>query len=251
MLNLLIKKNGGTIIINSKTNNSALKCVVLCAGNGKRILPHSSAQPKVMIKVHNKPIIQHVIDYWKRYTNDFIFVVGYKKSHIIDYVKSLPINSEFIEQKELNGIAHALMQVRSYVPDRFLVALGDCIYNGTFQNLLTNNQSIGVYETVNNLEIKLNYSIQLKNDNMVRKVVEKPTNIVNNLCGMGVYFFHNKVFEYIKQTKPSSLRNEIEITDVIQNMINAGELITPAFFKGNYVNVTYPEDLQKAERLFI
>jgi len=233
------------------TENSPLKCIVLCAGNGERILPHSSIQPKVMIKIHKKPIVEHVIDYWRKYTKDFIFVVGYKRDHIINHVRKLPINAEFVEQKTLNGIADALLQVKSCVSDRFIVALGDCLYNGTFHTLQTDHQSIGVYKTKSDTDIKLNYSIQLNNDNTVKRVIEKPTHIVNNLCGMGVYLFHKKVFDYIKQTKPSALRNEIEITDVIQSMIDAGEQITPAFFNGHYINMTYPEDIHKAERLFI
>ena len=159
--------------------------------------------------------------------------------------------AEFVEQKKLNGIADAVLQVKTYVPDRFIVALGDCLYKGKFQAHNQQLQCIGVYKTNNVTEIKLNYSIELNNDNNVCKVLEKPTHIVNNLCGMGIYLFHRRVFKYIKKTKPSTLRNEIEITDVIQNMINAGELITPAFFNGHYVNITYPEDIQKAERLFI
>ena len=53
----------------------------------------------------------------------------------------------------------------------------------------------------------------------------------------------------VKLTEPSKLRNEIEITDVIQNMIDGGEKIKPALFRGDYLNITYPEDLQKAESL--
>ena len=50
--------------------------------------------------------------------------------------------------------------------------------------------------------------------------------------------------DYIDKTPPSNLRNEIEITDVIQNMIDNKEQIKPVFFKGNYLNVTFPEDLK-------
>ena len=66
---------------------------------------------------------------------------------------------------------------------------------------------------------------------------------------MGFYFFNKRVFDYIKLIKSSPLRGEVEITDTIQNMIDSGEKMTPVFFRGNYLNVTYPEDLVKAERL--
>lgn len=204
-----------------------------------------------MIEVNKKPILKYVIDYWKDYTKDFVFVVGYKKDQVINYARKLPINSEFVEQKKLKGIADALLHVQNYVSEHFIVALGDCLYSGEFKTSENIEQCIGVYKTKNFEDIKLNYSVELNKNNFVSKVIEKPKNIINNFCGMGVYFFKRDVFDYIKGSKPSILRNEIEITDVIQKMIEAGEKITPAFLDGRYINVTNPGDLKKAERLFI
>lgn len=225
-----------------------MKCVVLCAGRGNRLLPYSQDFPKVMFKIKDKPILNYVIDYWKKYTNNFIFVVGYKKEQVIDYVKELPINSEFVEQKKLNGIADALSYTSDIVSDKFMLILGDCIYFGEFSIPEKMEQGIGIQKTNNTEFIKLNYSVLITNS-LVSNVVEKPKKIINDLCGMGVYFFDKKVFEYIKKTKPSKLRNEVEITDVIQNMINDGEKIKPIFFNGEYLNITFPEDIQKAEKL--
>lgn len=66
---------------------------------------------------------------------------------------------------------------------------------------------------------------------------------------MGTYFFDKRVFDYIGGTPPSILRGEVKITDVIQYMIAAGEEIAPVFFRGNYINITYPENLKKAEEI--
>jgi len=224
-------------------NGKYLKCVVLCAGKGTRLPPHSQNTQKAMVKLDNCPILNYVIDYWKKFTNDFIFVVGHRKEQVIDYAKKLKIRSIFIEQKELKGIADAVNHVKDNVSGNFIVVLGDCICKGKFN--FPENMELGVgVRTTNNLEdIKRNYSIEITND-IICKVVEKPKEVPNNLCGMGFYFFNQKVFDYIKMTPPSKLRNEIEITDVIQNMINSGEKVKPVFFKGNYLNVTFPVDLK-------
>ena len=195
-----------------------------------------------MLELDNKPILGYVIDYWKQFIKDFIFVVGYKKEQVIDYAKKFPMKLRFAEQKELKGIADAIYQVKNYVSGNFIVVLGDCICDGRFDFPEDMEQGVGVWETNNIDDIKRSYSIEIR-DNIIYKVVEKPKEIPNNLCGMGFYFFNKKVFDYIKVTQPSKLRNEIEITDVIQNMINAGEEIKPVFFRGNYLNVTFQEDL--------
>ena len=76
--------------------NNKIKCVILCAGKGSRLLPLSENTHKAMIRIAGKPILGHVIDYWRAYTDDFVFVVHYKKKDIIDYVGTLPIKAEFV-----------------------------------------------------------------------------------------------------------------------------------------------------------
>lgn len=227
--------------------DKSIKCVVLCAGRGTRIDPEAN-KPKSMFEVNGAPLLEYVINYWKNFTDDFIFVVNYKKEQIVDFVKKLPIKSEFIEQKELKGIADALSFVEDKTADKFILVLGDCWCDGNFlfsQNMI---QGVGVWETDKPEDIKRSYSIAISSDTLLEKVVEKPKKIENNLCGMGFYFFNKKVFDYIKVTPPSALRGEIEITDVIQNMISAGEKITPVFFNGFYVNVNLKQDLEEIQR---
>jgi len=219
------------------------KCIVLCAGKGTRLIPETLNVPKPMLLYGGKPIIEHVIDYWKQFTSDFIFIVGYKKEILIDFVKKLPINSEFIEQKELKGIAHAVSLAKDAVSGNFIVVLGDCLCKGKFTFPENMELGFGVWKTENEDDIKRSFSVEVK-DNLVVKVVEKPKEIINNLCGMGFYFFNKKVFDYIEKAKPTPERNEIEITNVIQMMIDAGEKISPVFFDGGYLNVTYSKDLK-------
>ena len=78
------------------------------------------------------------------------------------------------------------------------------------------------------------------------EVIEKPEVVLNDLCGMGIYFFDRRVFDYIERTPVSPRTGRVEITDVVQQMIEGGERITPLFFDGGYVNVTYEQDLRTA-----
>jgi len=224
------------------------KCVVLCAGKGNRLLPFSLERPKAMLEIKEKPVLGHVIDYWRRYTDSFLFVVRYKKEEIIEYARQLSIDAGFIEQPEPRGIADAVSCVEGKVPQEFIVVLGDCICRGDFSFPDDMEQGVGIWQTGNPQDIKQSFSVEIKNG-LICKVEEKPRIISNNLCGMGFYFFNNSVFKHIKLTVPSRLRNEVEITDVIQNMIDAGEKIAPVFFTGDYLNITYADDLQRAQRI--
>lgn len=229
---------------------SNVKCVVLCGGKGTRLLPLSLKRQKGMIDVNGKPVLRHAIDYWRQFTDDFVFVVKYKKADIYKFAKALTINAEFVEPKKLKGIANGIYQAKDFVGDKFIVVLGDCVCRGIFKIRPYMEQGICIWETDNKEDIKRSYSVKIEKG-LVSKVKEKPKRLINNLCGMGFYFFDRKVFEYIEKTKPSLLRNEVEITDVIQNMIDAGEKISPLFFKGDYLNITYTEDLKRAEEILI
>lgn len=229
-------------------NKQNLTCVILAGGSSTRLLPLTSSKQKTMIEVKEKPIICYVIEYWKKFADNFVFVVKYRKEDVINYVRRLPINSQFAEPKELKGIADGVSYTKDLVSDKFIVVLGDCLCSGYFNFPDKMEQGIGVCKTENEDDIKRSYSVEIKDD-LVSKVVEKPKIIINDLCGMGFYFFDKIIFNYIEITKPSSLRGEIEITNVIQNMIDGREKIKPISFAGEYLNITVPSDLEKAERI--
>lgn len=226
-----------------------LKCIVLAAGRGSRLLTLTDNDPKPMITIKEKPILDHVINYWKEYTDDFVFVVNYKKDKIIDYVKDFKvIKPKFIVQKKLKGIADALLAVESVAGDKFIVVLGDCICKGKFNFPSKMFHGVGIWETNNVNDIKNSYTVKLTGG-LVSKVREKPKKVYNNLCGLGFYFFDKNVFDYIRKTPPSKLRGEIELTDVIQNMIKGKEKISPVFFRGDYLNINTEDELNRAKKI--
>lgn len=229
-------------------NWSTKKCVILAAGEGRRLSSFLEDKAKAMIEIRGKPLLAYVIDYWKEVADEFTFVVKYKKEQIIDYVKTLPIRSQFVEQEELKGIGHALRYIEPLITDNFILVLSDCICRGEFLFPGKTFCGIGVWPTNREEDIRRSYSVEIKNNYVVR-VVEKPKSLPNDLCGVGFYFFDKRIFSYARRTPPSPLRNEIEITDVIQKMIDSGEKIVPVFFKGDYLNITYPEDLKTAEKI--
>ena len=107
---------------------------------------------------------------------------------------------------------------------------------------------MGVVPTDEPDDIRRSYSVELDGDRLAR-VVEKPTVLPNDLCGTGFYFFDQRAFRYIERVQPSAVRNEKEITDVLQLMIDAGETLSAARLHGGYVNINLPRDLDRAETI--
>lgn len=218
-------------------------CVILCGGRGSRLFPLSLYKQKSMMEINGKPILKHIIEYWKPYTNKFVFVVKHKKEGIINFIRTLPIQAEFIEPAEINGLADAISYVKPYVGERFFVVLGDCICKGKFNFPENMEQGVGVCETENNDEIARSYSVELSDGTAISRIVEKPQIIPNKFCGMGFYFFDKRIFEYIIKNKDKT----DDLTTVMQHMVNSGEKLHAVHFKGRYLNITYPHDIEKAK----
>lgn len=222
--------------------------VILGAGRGSRM--GCETYPKVMTMVNNKPLINHVADYWLKHgCKNIIFVLGYKYEMVIEAISKYP-SYKIIIQDKLDGIANAVLLAEEYIDDKFVVALGDCLNNGEFSHPL----DVGCGTWINCYlyeELVKSYAVFI-NEDKIYKVIEKPKlcdEIYNVYCGMGTYFLDKRVFEYIRKTEPSTMRNEVEITSVIQKMIDGGIELKPIYFKGDYINVTTLDDIKKAEEI--
>ena len=226
-----------------------IKCVILAAGRGSRLLTLTDHNPKPMVSVVEKPILNHVINYWRQYTNDFIFVVNYKKEKIIDYVKKFKnIKSQFLIQKELNGLADALLTAEKAAGNKFIVVLGDCICKGDFYFPENMSQGVGVWETENKHDIRNSYIVKVASDK-VHRVKEKPKRVHGNLCGQGFYFFDKRIFGYMRKITQANPGRQVNLTDAIQSMIDGKEKISPVVFRGDYININTEDELHRAKSI--
>ncbi len=214
-----------------------MKCVIPCAGESSRM----SHVPKHLIQIKGKPLLLHIIDMWKDHVDGFVFVLKRSATYLWEY---LPKNSIVVFQDEPKGLADAILQAEGCIDGRFIVNLSDCVLSGKFADKKF-ELGIGVWKVVNE-EYWKSYAVQTNADGLVLKVIEKPKSIVG-YCGMGTYFLDTRVFDYIRKAAVSPSGGDF--TEVLQGMIDAGEKITPVWFEGKYINVTYPEDIEKAEAI--
>ena len=217
-----------------------MKCVILAAGEGKRVHPLTYTRPKVMLPIANKPILEwnlkNAIDAGFK---EFIFVIAYKSEMVRNYFGNgdkWGIKIGYINQGQALGTAHAIGMVEKFVDD-FIVLSGDTIFGKQdIKAIAKNKNCMGIIKAEN---LKDYGTVEIKNKSIL-KIYEKMEKPVTNIINAGIYHFDKKIFDYILKTK-KSIRGEYEITDSINMMVNDKNL-TGTLLK-EWKDIVYPWDL--------
>jgi dTDP-glucose pyrophosphorylase len=232
----------------------AMVGVILAAGKGSRMYPFSHKFPKPLLPVCNKPLLEYHIEAMVGLgIRDIFVVIGH---YGFEIVKALG-NGErhgaelhYIDQEETIGIAHAVGKLEPYIQAPFLLFLGDIYFQtGELSRMLTTFRQGDVSAVLATKEerdpaaIRRNFAVIEDEAGYVRRVIEKPRHIVNTLKGCGLYLFDLHIFDAIRRTPRTAMRDEYEITDSIQILIDDGFKVKSQCVVEEDTNLTFPADL--------
>ncbi|OYR75468.1 UTP--glucose-1-phosphate uridylyltransferase [Halorubrum ezzemoulense] len=231
-----------------------MKAVVLAAGEGTRLRPLTEDKPKGMVEVADEPLLTHCFDQLIELgADELVVVVGYLKEVIIDHYgdeyEGVPIT--YAHQREQKGLAHALLTVEEHVDDDFMLILGDNIFNANLQDVVRRQRedradAAFLVEEVPWEEASRYGVCDTNQYGEITDVVEKPDDPPSNLVMTGFYTFTPAIFHACHLVQPSN-RDEYEISDAIDLLIQSGRTIDAIPLDGWRVDVGYPEDREEAE----
>lgn len=234
-----------------------MKAVILAAGQGTRLRPVTLTMPKPLVPVANKWLIAYAVDLLKSAgLGDIGIVVNDLESPICEAIGDgsvLGVKVTYIVQSEQKGLAHAIGLSRSFVgDDPFCVVLGDNIFQEKITHLLTDFPSTNLEASVVLGEVPdpSRFGIAEVINGQINRVVEKPKEPPSNLAIVGVYLFRSTIFDAISRIKPS-WRNELEITDAIQVMIDDKKPVQGYTLKGWWIDAGKPDAIVLANQLVL
>lgn len=108
-----------------------MKCLILAAGRGVRMLPLTYETPKPMLPVLGKPILSYTLEFLPKIIDEVIFVIGYLGKQIKDFFGDNYGGRKisYITQEKFLGTGHALFLAKDFlINERFLVLYGDDFY---------------------------------------------------------------------------------------------------------------------------
>ena len=227
-----------------------MKGIILHGGHGTRLRPLTHTGPKQLLPIANKPMSQFCLEAISEtgISEIAIIVGGVGSNKVREYYgdgEKFGVKISYIEQDEPRGIAHAIRLCKEFIDnEKFLVFLGDNIIQKSIIDFVENFKNSDYDATVLLCEVDnpSRFGIADIENEKILKITEKPKNPKSNLAVTGIYLLTPKIFEIIDNLKPS-WRNELEITDALDNLLKENNNISFEKITDYWKDTGTPEDI--------
>tara|TARA_B100000795_G_C22770824_1_gene427781 strand:+ start:900 stop:1580 length:681 start_codon:yes stop_codon:yes gene_type:complete len=179
-----------------------MKVVILAGGFGTRIAEANG--PKPMVNIGNKPILYHIINYYKKFGyNDFIVALGYKGDYIKKKFKKYKFNIQFVDTGLNTMTGGRIKKLKKYLNnERFMLTYGDGLCNVNLSKLLKHHIASKKIATVTAVHPPARFGEIIIKSNKVTEFNEKIQSKQNWING-GFFVFEPEFLDYIKGDQTS------------------------------------------------
>ncbi len=225
-----------------------MQAVILAAGRGTRMKELTEGQPKPLLEVAGKPLLQHEFDALPDAVDEVIVVVGYLGSKIQERIGGSYSGKRvlYVEQDVLDGTAGALWRARDLLKDRFLVLMSDDLYAREDMDRLISLPEWGVVlQEV--AHMRSGGNIEIDSQNAVVAITEGEHE-GPGLMNTNLFIFDTRIFQSTLVPKsPGSEEYGLPQTAIYASQhLGIAFTAIPASF---WFQITAPEDLKKAEAI--
>ena len=233
-----------------------MKAVVLAAGRGERLWPLTEDNPKPLLPLANKPVLERTLaGLVSAGVRQIILVVGFRGEKIRDEFGSgeeVGADLEYVKQKTAKGTADALGACSNELrgEDRFLVLYGDDHYDSNVPRTFLGRARKSKGMTIGTANVKDASGfgkIRSKGD-LVVQIREKESKSEQGQVNAGIYLMDETIFPAIKKTK-RSIRGELELTDSLKILIGEGTQVhAQSLGRQKWLGIGFPWDMLEANQ---
>jgi glucose-1-phosphate thymidylyltransferase len=235
-----------------------MRGLILSGGKGTRLRPLTHTSAKQLVPVANKPVLFYGIEAMAAAGIEEVGIIiapetGAEIREAAGDGSAFGIRIEYIEQDAPLGLAHALLTAEPFLGDSpFVMYLGDNLLRDGIVDLVETfrTEEPDALILLTPVPDPESYGVAELNDGRVARLVEKPKQPQTDLALVGVYMFTPSIFEAARSIEPS-WRNELEITDAIQVLVDRGMRVDPHIVHGWWKDTGQVQDMLEANQLIL
>jgi mannose-1-phosphate guanylyltransferase/phosphomannomutase len=195
-----------------------MKAVVMAGGEGTRLRPLTSNQPKPMVPVVGKPCMEHIVELLRgNGINDVIVTVAFLPQAIRSYFgdgEPLGVNIEYSVEESPLGTAGSVRLASEKLADTFVVISGDALTDVNLQKLVDFHRERGAAVTIGlkSVENPLEFGIVVTDDEgRIERFLEKPSwgQVFSDTINTGIYVLEPEVLRHVPIDRPYDFSKEL------------------------------------------
>ncbi|HEU4737259.1 MAG TPA: glucose-1-phosphate thymidylyltransferase [Solirubrobacterales bacterium] len=235
-----------------------LKGLILSGGAGTRLRPITHTSAKQLVPVANKPVlfygIEALVD--AGVTEIGIIIAPETGEEIREAAgdgSAFGATITYIVQDKPAGLAHAVLTAEEFIGGSpFVMYLGDNLLADGLRGLVSTfrEEEPDALILLTPVDDPQSYGVAELDGERIVRLVEKPKDPPSNLALVGVYLFAPPIFEAARALEPS-WRGELEITEAIQSLIEAGKTVKSEVVSGWWKDTGQLADMLEANRLVL
>lgn len=237
-------------------NKKKIIAVILAGGKGSRLQPVIKNIPKALVKIGDKPVIEHQIMLLRKHGIKEIWILlghlGEKVKNYLGQEGRWKVKINYCQEKELLGTAGALKQLEGKIKTDFLVLSGDIMLDFDVERFMNFHKekrglaSLVVHPSDHPFDSDL---VQTNENGEIVSLLKRPHAkdiILKNLGIASVFTFSPKILKYIPKSKKTDFER-----DILSNVLSSGEKIY-AYNTSEYIkDIGTPERLEEARADYV
>ncbi len=195
-----------------------MKAVIMAGGEGTRLRPLTSNQPKPMVPILNRPVMEYSIDLLKKYKiEDIVVTLQFLPQLIKNYFgdgTDIGVNLNYATEETPLGTAGSVKNAEGFLDESFVVISGDALTDINIKKAIRFHKKNNAMATLvlKSVENPLEFGIVITDDNgRIERFLEKPSwgEVFSDNINTGIYILEPEVFQYIPENTMFDFSKEL------------------------------------------
>jgi mannose-1-phosphate guanylyltransferase/phosphomannomutase len=195
-----------------------VKAVIMAGGEGTRLRPLTSNQPKPMMHLANRPMMEHIVGLLQKHGfEEIVVTVAFMANNIRSYFgdgSEFGVRMVYATEESPLGTAGSVRNAMEELDERFLVISGDVLTDIDLSRIVAYHDERAALATIGltAVENPLEFGIVItREDGTIERFLEKPGwgQVFSDTVNNGIFVLEPKIFDYIPEGRPVDFSSEV------------------------------------------